>query len=254
VREEEHPVGRKKPGRKAEPPSKHGITWPRWTGLANKTVWDWLQLLIVPLVLAVLGFSFTAQQDARQQQIEIHRAKRERAFEEQRAQDVALQAYLDQMTQLILNEKLLDAEEEDSVYILAQARTSTIMTRLDAEHNRSVTRFLSDSGLTGAASDSTSVLRGINLEGADLSGAILLFADLSGSQLDNADLHNASLQFAILTDTDLIDADLTDADLHSTDLSGAYLKDANLAGADLTSAKLEDTTITQEQLQQAKLF
>jgi len=33
------------------------------------------------------------------------------------------------------------------VHNLAQARASAIILRLDAEHNKSVTRYLSDSGL-----------------------------------------------------------------------------------------------------------
>ena len=49
-----------------------------WTGFRGKTVWDLLQLLIVPLALAVIGLWFAAQQDARQQQIENQRADTER--------------------------------------------------------------------------------------------------------------------------------------------------------------------------------
>jgi hypothetical protein len=36
----------------------------------RKTLWDWLQLFIVPLALAAIGFWFAAQQDAHQQEIE----------------------------------------------------------------------------------------------------------------------------------------------------------------------------------------
>src|SRR5688572_638049 len=46
-----------------------------WTGFRGKTVWDLLQLLIVPLALAVIGFFFTMQQDTRQQHIEDQRAE-----------------------------------------------------------------------------------------------------------------------------------------------------------------------------------
>jgi uncharacterized membrane protein len=74
---------------------------------------DWLQLLIVPFALVVIGFLFTMQQDARQQKIEDRRAQQaqriknqraeaERELAEQRAQDEALQAYLDQMSSLLL--------------------------------------------------------------------------------------------------------------------------------------------------------
>ena len=37
-------MGRKKLVRKAEPPSKRGIRWPRWTGFRRMTVRDWLPM------------------------------------------------------------------------------------------------------------------------------------------------------------------------------------------------------------------
>src|SRR5215208_887949 len=108
VSDEERPVGQKKLVRKAAPPSKRGIRWPRWTGFRGMTVRDWLDLLVVPLALVVISFLFTTQQDQRQQKIENQRARQaqkienqraeaDRELAEQRAQDEALQAYLDQM-------------------------------------------------------------------------------------------------------------------------------------------------------------
>ena len=95
-----------------------------WTlkALGGKTIWDWLQLLIVPFALAVIGFLFTMQQDARQQKIEDRRAQQaqqlenqraeaERELAEQRAQDEALQAYFDQMGSLLLGNGLRESEE-----------------------------------------------------------------------------------------------------------------------------------------------
>src|SRR5918993_1811708 len=88
----------------------------RW-GFRGKTVWDWMDLLIVPLVLVVIGLVFTMLQDARQQEIENQRARQaqnienqraeaERELAEQRAQDEALQAYLDQIGNLLLERDL----------------------------------------------------------------------------------------------------------------------------------------------------
>ena len=56
------------------PSSKQDSRW----GFRRKTVWDWMQLLIVPLALTVIGLWFAAQQDARQQRIEDQRAEVER--------------------------------------------------------------------------------------------------------------------------------------------------------------------------------
>jgi selenocysteine lyase/cysteine desulfurase len=135
-------VGRKKLVRKTEPPSKRGIAWPRWTGFRGMTLRNWLELLVVPLALVGIGLLFEMQQADRQQATE----KQQQALAEQRAQDEALQAYLNQMSQLMLERKLLEAEQGDPVHTLAQARTSTVILRLDAEHNESVIRFLSDTG------------------------------------------------------------------------------------------------------------
>jgi hypothetical protein len=149
---------------------------------------------------------------------ENQRAEAERELAEQRAQDDALQGYLDQMSQLMLDRKLLKAEPGDPVYTLAQARTSTIISSLDAEHNRSVARFLTDTGVTGAGETSISLLRR-----SDLPRAALTRADLFEADLYNANLPNAKLGSVNLIGADLIAANLKDASLSEADLSGAYL-------------------------------
>jgi hypothetical protein len=102
-----------------------------WTGLGDKTLWDWLQLLIVPLVLVIGGFSLTTLQDARQ-----------RAIEDQRAQDTALQAYLDQMGNFLLEKDLRTSKEDSEVRTLARARTLTVLARMDPSRRQEVMQFL----------------------------------------------------------------------------------------------------------------
>jgi hypothetical protein len=78
-------VGRKALSRKPEP--KRRIRWPKWSGFRAKTVWDWMDLLIVPIVLLLITVAFTVLQDARQQQIEDERAVQAQRIEDQRAED-----------------------------------------------------------------------------------------------------------------------------------------------------------------------
>ncbi len=123
---------------------------PRWAGFEKKTLWDWLQMLVVPLMLVLVGVGFAWQQDARQDATEARRAERERTVEDQRAQDTALQAYLDQMSGLMIGEESLrDSQEGSAVRTLARARTATVVQRLDAERNQDVMLFLSEAGLLG---------------------------------------------------------------------------------------------------------
>jgi hypothetical protein len=102
------------------------------------TLWNWMNLLIIPVVLAIGGYLFTRSEN---------RATRVAA--EQRAQDEALQAYLDQMGQLLLDKDspLRQSGEGDEVRTLARARTLTVLPRLDGNRKGTVVRFLYESGL-----------------------------------------------------------------------------------------------------------
>src|ERR671921_1169480 len=183
-------------------------------GFRGRTVRGWLPIvgaLLVSLVIALGIWAITWQLE----KLENQRAKAERELAEQRAQDEALQAYLDEMSQLILDRQLLEVEQGhpvhepgDPVHTLAQARTSTAILRLDAEHNESVTRFLINSGLAESSEASARLLREIALSHATLSDAYLpdadlSDADLSGADLSNALLDNADLRFAKLPSADL---------------------------------------------------
>jgi uncharacterized protein YjbI with pentapeptide repeats len=264
-----------------------------WTGFGDKKLWEWLQLLsalAIPIVLAAAGFWFTAQQDARQQRIEDQRAQAERELAQQRAQDEALQAYLDQMSTLMLAKNLRNSEEGSEVRTLARARTLTVLRRLDGARRGSVVQFLAESDLiskdssvldlTGAYLDDL-ILNNANLSGANLSEldlnpppfyntARLKFtnlsdADLSGARLNGANLLGANLSKANLNGTHLDTAYLVHANLSGANLSGAYLPEAwlydpncegcertNLSGADLSNANLTGARVTDKQLEQAK--
>src|SRR5215218_7921326 len=258
VRDEEHSL---------EENDAHNGERKPWTlrEFGGKTIWDWMGLLIVPVVLSLITVVFAWRQDIRQdqienkraqeaQKIEDQRAEAERKLAEQRAQDEALQAYLDQMSQLMLERKLLEAEQGDPVHTLAQARTSTIILRLDAEHNESVIRFLGDSGLAASDEASVSLLREITLSHATLSNAPLGDANLSSANLSGADLSGANMSNANLINANLRDAFLDEADLSEADLSQADLSDANLREADLSGAVLFSADLSKADLRDANLY
>src|SRR5918995_4193387 len=204
----------------------------------GKTLWDWLQLLIVPLVLSAIGFWFTALQDARQQQIENQRAqqaqnienkraKAERELADQRAQDEALQAYFDQMSLLLLEKDLANSEPGSKVRTLARARTLTVLRAMDGARKGLIMQFLAESDLI---SRDRSVL---DLTGADWHEAILNDADLSGTELSGLDFNPPPYD-------------------GPAQLFGTNLSDADLSGADLSHAYLKGATVKEEQLEQAE--
>jgi uncharacterized protein YjbI with pentapeptide repeats len=292
--------------RDAQEPTRQSKAW-TLREFGGKPAWDWLQLLIVPLALVLIGLVFSAQQDQRQQKIEDRRAQVERAVEEQRAQaereiqeeradHATLEAYLDQMGTLLLDRDLRASEENSDVRRLARARTLVVLDALGPERQERVLRFLSEADLIQPTpADKQPVialkygslenielpyrilLRGANLQQADLSGANLAHIDLrdtylAGAHLEDANLEGAFLEGADLSGTFLEGADLSGANLADVDFSnaeelwkkgtdmwerGAGLGHADLSGADLSNANLESANlkgadVTEEQLDQAK--
>jgi uncharacterized protein YjbI with pentapeptide repeats len=239
------------------------------------TLRSWLELLVVPLALVVIGFLFSVQKDARQQRIEDQRAQEaqkienqraeaERSLANQRAQDEALQAYLDQMNTLMLEKDLRNSEEDSEVRTLARARTLTVLRRVDASRKGEIIRFLIEADLAHRVRESAPV---IELGRADLSGAALgdlyFEANLTGAHLNGANLQDANLSGAILDGADLlaaklgdarlIGASLHDANLHDAGLSDANVRGAFLAGAGLSFANLRDANLEFANLSGANL-
>jgi uncharacterized protein YjbI with pentapeptide repeats len=207
------------------------------------------------------------QQTAREER----RADVERELAERRAQDEALQAYLDQMSDLLLaKDGLRESKEGSEVRTLARARTITVLERLDPERRSAVLQFLVEANLvqgvgerapeesfdptiepgganlSGAGTEPAAPI--ITLSGANLHGAILSEANLSGAELRDADLSGATLFAVVLSGANLYRANLNDARMPYTSLSGANLYGANLSGAELVFADLDGANLANANL------
>lgn len=206
----------------------------------GKALWDWLQLLGVLAIPVVVGFGaawFAAQQG---------KVSDRENTDNQR--ETALQAYIDKMSELLLEKNLRKSGDDDEVRKIARVRTLTVLPRLDGERKKSVLQFLYESGL---------IIKGqsiIDLDGADLKDADLLGAKLSGADLSGVNLGGANLFLANLSEANLCLAVLTAANIFRADLSGANLEKAfldggadlrlaNLSGANLQEAKLKGTNL-----------
>jgi uncharacterized protein YjbI with pentapeptide repeats len=217
-----------------------------WTGFQGKTVWDFLQLLIVPLMLVAIGLVFSLQQDARQQRVEEQRADAERELAERRAQDEALQAYLNQMGSLLLEKDLRNSEEDSEERTLARARTLTVLGRLDASRKTAVMQFLVEAKLVQSVDERPPI---VGLSGANLSGANLSAVDLRGADLRDVNLENAHLEFAHLEN-----ANLRDVNLENAHLKNGHLDNANLEGADLDHATMKYAFFGHANMQNVSAF
>ena len=99
---------------------------------------------------------------------------------------------------------------------------------------------------------------GCDLQGANLSGAILKYANLdganlSGAILSGANLEGASMWYAILGEARLSTVNLVGASLGRARLRGADLSSANLEGVNFNGADLNKVNLSKANLKWAQL-
>lgn len=205
------------------------------TNQPGKTLWDLMQLLIIPVVLAVAGFWFNHRErkaaelrtENEQKAAEL-RAEAERDIEQQRSKteqeialdnqrEAALQAYINSMSELLLHEKLRESEPEDEVQKIARIRTLTVLPRLDEKRKRNLLLFLFDAGLI------------------DRGGQIIDVKDADFSEADLSQVNLTRTKWFIDNSDNSYNRGVTRA---KADLSGVNLHKANLNGADLNGVKL----------------
>jgi uncharacterized protein YjbI with pentapeptide repeats len=258
---------------------------PTGAGFSNRTLWDWLQLLIVPTTLILGAMLFYVSKRLNHViQIELDISKRLDYMLDHMKEDISqkpyqnypkltldkqwdlLQVYLEYISDLLLEKGLRSSQPNPEVRSVARAKTLITLTQLDGSHKGTLLRFLNEVNLIGTRDNviqltgadlsgvilSGADLRDIDLKGTDLAGARLKGSRLSGANLENADLREANLSFAILTEAILIQADLLETNLRGANLISANLNGADLSSANLSYANLEGALVTTEQLTQAK--
>jgi hypothetical protein len=117
-----------------------------WTGFPKRELFDWLDMLIVPAVLALGVYWLNAKQSQREQAAEQQRQDRELKMQERHEQDTALREYLHQMDNL-LKEGLRDPLGGKELRASARARTLEMLETLDGYRIRNVLEFLYRAGL-----------------------------------------------------------------------------------------------------------
>lgn len=186
----------------------------------GKTLWDWLDLLLVPLLLAVAAWLLDSSRKASEARIELDRQRQ-----------ATLTEYFGCMTALLLEGKLAADTPDPKARSIARTRTLAVLRAVDGSRKAQILQFLYESGLIGASPI-------VNLNGADFTGARLEEAVLRDAELRGVDFREASFRRAHLAGADLRGSDFTNADF-----TGAQFDGAQLAQAILTDATVEPAAL-----------
>ena len=197
-----------------------------WTGFSavgkGDTLWNWINLLLVPLIVLAVAKRFSTHQRevsntmGKQQQTDLQLA-------DERQQEVVLEAYLNHMSDLLLHKNLSRSQPGSDVRPIARALTLTALQMVGKNRKGVLLQFLHEAGLITRNKTIIDLRRG-DLREADLSGADLREADLSGADLSGANLSGANLSGARLMESKITAEQLATA----LSLNGATMPDGSM--------------------------
>ena len=221
---------------------------PTWTGFGDfqgkkdfqraKTLWEWLQLLLVPSFLAIGAWLLNRSQKQSENRIETDRQRQK-----------ALNDYFDCMTTLLLEKQLRGPLNETGKALheeakkIARIRTLTVLRILDGDRKGQVVQFLYESNLIGAKP--VFLMFGADLTEAKLDGAALQKATIMGARFHRASLKGTQLGEADLWGSEFFRADMTGVNLKQADVryckfTGAILQNANIEGTKYIRDEFKD--------------
>jgi uncharacterized protein YjbI with pentapeptide repeats len=216
------------------------IAPPQWTGFSGRTLWDWLDLGAIPAVLILAAFIIRRQVVHSTGEVATQNGQNYYApVAYSGAGEAILQAYFDQMTELLLDRELQYTNEE-ATRQLARFRTLSVLRGLDGSRKGLVVKFLHETRLIHAKDGKTPIidLRDADLRGADLRDLELQFISLKRAYLQGANLSRTNLSMAKMNGARLMGADLSDACLNKAEMIRSNLTNADLSGAELHSTNL----------------
>lgn len=218
-----------------------------WTGFGERllsngeiqpaiTLWDWMDLILIPLVLAVAVFLLNRSSRISEQKLEVERQREE-----------GLREYLDQMAELLLKIDLNDDSSQAAIIGLMRAHTLAVLRRLDGIRKSIILHFLYEVGLISGEDPI------LNMRRADLTGVIIEASSMHEINLRGANLDKAKLQWSQFHGGSLSSTSMRRTDLRSSVLSKSVLEYVLFDDANLYMANLSETRLGKAQFRKSNL-
>ncbi|WP_027268839.1 pentapeptide repeat-containing protein [Leptolyngbya sp. PCC 6406] len=215
--------------------------------LLGKTAWEWMNLLLIPIVLSMGGF--------------IARNILENKEREQRLQE-ALKNYYSEISSIILNEKWTTAGDAElnhqSAYYkkalaVVRAKTIALVRELDKERLSALLQFLGDSNILINVPLENLDLSGVKLKNVDFSESCIKNVDFSGASLENISFCEASIQNVSFINSDLKNVNFSRANFKDIRFQFSDIKGVNFSGSRLNDISFEHSCFSETNFSEAVL-
>lgn len=233
---------------------------PEYTGYrSGKYLWDWLEVIIVPLALTLIGIYF----NARQKQSEVEMEKRKIAESKIKEQENELSQYFDKMSKLMLRDGLSKENASPEARSIARSITTEVLRKISVAYAPKVIQYLYENrliekenckvDLSGVRLDKIDLSKK-NFSGINLSGIEIYIGNLSGADFSNSDLSGAVLFQCNLKNSKFIGSDISSTDFKSCNLVWADFRNSEGSHADFSFTYMFETIFANANLPNSEYF
>ena len=225
-----------------------GYEWRDFTGFKDKTIWDILELFIIPISLLLFGYY-----------LERFQSEFNRDIAKDSQRERLLQEYYGLVSEYIYRYKIFELTEGNKILLTLEGITQSILSNLDVKRKEILIKFLSDIGIIRRIEHSEPIVR---LNSIDLSDVFLPLINLKGTTIYHSKFHNGNLLGGNLSEafllgnefnnSDLRQANFTKSNLNITNFENANLENAKLTGASLKGAILDNANLKGVEISNAK--
>ena len=243
--------------------------WADWTGFREytgsiakedrgKTLWDVLELVIIPVGGALIAYFFNKSLKENEQRLIDERVKIEREILIDQQREIALQSYMMTMHNLIEKNDPCHSLPGDEIRNFVTTITQSTLNKLDGKRKGLVIKFLYGANFLYRKDPIVSLeysdLSDIDLSNTDLESINFKLATLKNANFYQTKLKNASFEKVFLDSTKFYSTNLNNADfsyaygenvifdlavLSNANLENSYFPKASFDSADLTDANFE---------------
>lgn len=227
---------------------------PEWMGFAPydeskngpepKKLWDWLDLLIIPISVGLVGWIYKDYEKSKESKKEYENKQNE-----------ILDSYFRVISDLIIKSNLLNNDLNEESKIIARTRTIVAIENLSGDRKGQVLQFLHESNLIG---NGVVDLIGGNFRNSEVSGIVLRNITIKGVYFSNSEFVKTFLDNSDFTSCDFSNTNFDQSSLENTNfsytklvnskLTNIDLRTINFEGCDLENADLSNSKILQSQL------
>lgn len=245
---------------------------PMWTGFGpydeatqgprSKTLWDWLELLIVPTALGVGAVIFQYLEN-----------RRERQWREELNQQRIFDEYMDDISKVLSQQALDELVDDHKKRLLLSAQTASVLNRLLLERKLAILQFLHQANLITVrrpwvtdseerkSGRSIITLRNAILNNVDLTAVgryeLIYNIDLSESNLRSANMNNTRISDCFLQEAELTRINLQESEIdkhcsfHNANMEGANLSYSRISGAGFLGCILRTADLRHANIEEA---